>query len=49
MALVRVTLPPSWSMVMSGSSWQISLSESVSARICCGDSTFLPKMTKPPG
>ncbi len=49
MVLVRVTLPPSWSMVMSGSSWQISLSESVSARICSGDSTFLLKITNPPG
>lgn len=46
---VRVTLPPSWSMVMRGSILEISLRESVSARSCSGDSTFLPKMTNPPG
>ena len=49
MARVRVTLPPSWSIVMSGSMSQTSLRESVSARICSGDSTFLPNRTKPPG
>lgn len=49
MARVRVTLPPSWSMVMRGSMLQTSLRESVSSRSCSGEATFLAKRTKPPG